>query len=182
MKKFFALTLAIVMMMAMATTAFAAETVDKDGGKSNIEVNAKYNGSFTPEKKVSVKVEWGAMEFTYNVSGTQEWNPDSHTYTSKGGTPTWTASGNTVKVTNHSNVAVNAKFTYAETDTNVHGTFAYDNNKTVGTNDAIALTAGVENQPDDADYVTATLNLSGALTGTSTENVKVGTITVEIKK
>lgn len=181
MKKLFAILLAVTMMMAMATNAFAA-TVTEDNGTQNIDVNAKYNGSFTPEEKISVKVEWGAMEFTYNVNGTQTWNPDSHTYTTNKGTPKWTATGNTVKVTNHSNVAVNATFTYNKVDENVTGTFDYDNSKTADANGTIALAAGELNKPNDADYVTATLTLDGTLTSTSTTNVKVGTIIVKITK
>lgn len=185
MKKFFTITLAIVMMMAMSTTAFAADgsSTKENGGVQEIPVNAKYNGSYTPEEKVSVEVKWGAMEFTYNVSGTQTWNPDSHTYTNTDkGTPSWTANGNTVKVTNHSNVAVKATFDYTKIDGNVQGEFAYDNGKAVDKDGAIALTAGVVEQPGAADYVTATLTLSGRLSSTSNKDAQVGTITVKISK
>ena len=184
MKKFFAITLAIVMMMAMATTAFAAEgsSTKKDGESQDITVNAKYNNGMTEQPVVSVNVAWGAMEFTYNVSGTQTWLPDSHTYSTNTGTPSWSASGNTVTITNHSNIDVKVKTEYKpeETYKDITGTFSYT--KTAGTDDFITLTRGQVNMKDSADNVVATLNLRGELASSVNASTKVGTITVTIKK
>lgn len=111
MKKVISLIAAIALMASVTTTAFAAtNTIGTDGGTADIPVKAKYNNSTTSTQTISVDIEWGKMEFTYNVAGTQTWNPATHTYTDNT-TAQWTAEGNSVKVTNHSNVDVDAKYT-----------------------------------------------------------------------
>lgn len=119
MKKFFAITLVVVVMIAMAATAFAAEgSSTKKGGESqDIIVNAKYNNGMTESPVVSVNVEWGATEFTCNVSGTQTWLTDSHTYSTNKGTPSWSESGNTVTITNHTNIDMKVKTEYRPEET-----------------------------------------------------------------
>lgn len=185
MKKFFATTMAILMTMAIATTAFAADgsnsSTKKDGESQSIPVDAKYNGSVTTPGVVSVQIEWGKMEFTYNVGGTKDWNAKDHTYDDNS-TEKWTEEGNTIKLTNHSNVDVKATFTYQQKDNSVSGDFTYNNNKTVDSEGAITLNKGVENHPESADNVTATLKLSGKWTGTSTKAVNVGSVIVSIAK
>lgn len=182
MKKFFAMILTLAMVMAMSTTAFAAEgsdTVKTDGGTQNIDVSAKYQTGATTPDVVSVDIAWGAMEFTYSVDGSHEWNPADHTYTDKTNA-IWSASGNTVKVTNHSNVDVNVAFAFAaKAGSSVTGSFAYDK---TATENKVALTKGVENAYDAADSVTATLTLNGTVPSTQTDFATVGTITVTITK
>ena len=100
-----------------------------------------------------------------------------------GATGGWSENGNTVKVTNHSNVDVKATFTYApESGNTLTGAFTYDNNKTADSTGAVSLAAGVEGQVSAADYVTATLKLSGTPSDTMTNFTKVGTVTVKITK
>lgn len=181
MKKVISLIAAIALLASMAIPAFADNTIGTDGGTADINVNAKYNSSVAPTDTISVNVEWGKMEFTYNVSGTQTWDPKDHTYTSNTSAQ-WSAEGNSVKLTNHSNVAISATFTFTKIDQKVNGTFTYDNSKSVDENGAISLNAGEVNQPDAADFVSATLDLGGDLSSTSTTNVQVGTITVKIAK
>ena len=61
---------------------------------------------------ISVNVEWGAMTFTYTVSGTHNWNASMHEYTTDA-EGAWSANGNTVTVTIHSNIAVKTKLAFA---------------------------------------------------------------------
>ena len=182
MKKFFAIILTLAMVMAMSTTAFAAEgssTIKNDGGTQNIDVSAKYETGATTPDVVSVDVAWGAMEFTYSVGGEHKWNPADHTYTDDT-SASWSASGNTVTVTNHSNVDVNVGFVFkAETGSAVTGSFSY--NKTA-TENVVTLAKGVVNQYDNADSVVATLALDGEVPAEQTSFEKVGTITVTINK
>lgn len=182
MKKFFALILTLAMVMAMSTTAFAAEgsgTVTTDGGTQNIDVSAKYQTGATTPDVVSVDVAWGAMEFTYSVGGEHKWNPADHTYIDNT-SASWSASGNTVTVTNHSNVDVKVGFAFAPvTGSNVTGSFAY--NKTA-TENVVTLTKGVEGKYAEADSVVATLTLAGEVPAEQTSFTKVGTITVTINK
>lgn len=193
MKKFYAGLLTVAMLTAMSATAVGATTLDGQGapnpatgkgeGSYTLSVDAKYSDGIETPDVVSVDVEWGAMEFTYAVGGTKNWNAQTHSYTISNSTAGWSANGNGVKVTNHSNVAVNATFTYAaENNNTMTGSFAYDNNKAVDNSGAIKLNQGLVNQKDNADHVTATLTLSGTPADTMTEFTKVGTITVGIAK
>ena len=184
MKKLFTILLAVAMLASMSVTAFAADdTVTTDGDSKDISVNAKYvDGVSTPDV-ISADSEWGAMEFTYSVGGTKVWDAQTHQYTVTGATGGWSENGNTVKVTNHSNVDVKATFTYApESGNTLTGAFTYDNSKTADSTGAVSLAAGVVGQVSAADYVTATLKLSGTPSSTMTDFTKVGTITVKITK
>lgn len=191
MKRFYAGLLTVAMLTAMSATAVGATTLDgqdapnpatgKGEGTYTLSVDAKYSDGIETPDVVSVDVEWGAMEFTYAVGGTKNWNAQTHSYTISGSTASWSANGNGVKVTNHSNVDVNATFTYAaENNNSMTGSFTYDNSKTADNLGAIKLNKGLENQKESADHVTATLTLSGAPADTMTEFTKVGTITVGI--
>lgn len=183
MKKFFAISLAIAMAVTMSLSAMAAEsTVTSNNGTETIPVKAVYvDGVSTPET-VSVNLEWGAMEFTYTTGGTRTWDSATHTYTVSNATNGWAATGNTVKVTNHSDIAVKAAFEYAPVAENtLTGSFTYDNSK-VPAEGAISLNAGEVNNPTGADHVTATLTLSGTPATTLTTLTQVGNITVTIKK
>lgn len=196
MKKILTTTLVIAMMAAMSVTAFAATPIDggeqtspKTGlgvGEYTIGVDAKYTDEVTTDEIVSVDVEWGDMEFTYTTAGRKVWNPKTHTYSVSDEMTGWSEHGNTVKVTNHSNIAVNAKFTYAKDATNdpdgkMTGAFTYDKtaNETTG---LITLNAGTEASPNTADHVTATLKLSGTPDSTMTSFKRVGNITIELSK
>ena len=75
------------------------------------------------------------MEFTYTVSGTKTWNPATHAYATII-QPAWSASGNTITVTNHSNTgltlptaegkAVNDAVLTGKTSLTLGGTLASD--------------------------------------------------------
>lgn len=80
-----------------------------------------YLGNPQDADKISVDVEWGAMEFTYTQ---EEWNPNTHKYEKEGWEPDDVEKGNKITVTNHSNIAVNVSYRYDQTDTTVAGSFA----------------------------------------------------------
>lgn len=169
MKKFITTTLALALALSMSVSAFAAET--NTGGDTTINVEARYAGSSTTVDVVSVDIEWGAMQFTYSESGSRTWNPYNHSYTTSSEAG-WSASGNTVTVTNHSNVDVAVGFRYeADTVTTATGNFDITSK---------TLTAGVEGKYAEADSVTAALTLTGTVPSTQTEFGKVGTVTVSI--
>ena len=111
MKKFVFILLTLALVLVMSTTAFA-ETIENNPGSQDIDVSAKYVDSVSAPTKYSVDVTWGAMEFTYTVSGTKTWDPETHTYTAST-QPAWTASGNTITVTNHSNTDITASFAFS---------------------------------------------------------------------
>lgn len=188
MKKVTTTILTLAVVSAMSINAFAATELTtspatkNDEGKYEIGVSAKYVDGISTGETVSVDIEWGKMEFTYSVGGTKEWNADSHTYTVKNPTAAWTENGNTVTLTNHSNVDVKATFTYTDNANKLTGNFTYDNNKTADTNGAITLTKATEDDTVNVDKVTATLKLSGTPDKTLTDFTKVGKVTVKIGK
>ena len=170
MKKPVIALMALACTLAVSSAAFAASPITSAGDSDSHDVVGKFDTDGTGSQVTySVDVEWGAMEFTYNAnSGT--WNPDTHTY--EGGS--WNSSSNTVKVTNHSNAAVNVAVAYnAEAKyTAISGSFS---------NDSFQLATAVGTTKEEAPNQTATLTLTGGnLASTQTENVKLGTATVTI--
>lgn len=188
MKKLLTILLAVAMLATMSLSAFAATELttspsnNNGAGEYDIGVKAKYVDGISTGETVSVDIEWGKMEFTYSVGGTKEWNADSHTYTVKDPTAAWTESGNTITLTNHSNVDVKATFTYTDNENKLTGSFTYDNDKTADINGAISLTKATENDTVNVDKVNATLKLTGTPDNTLTDFTKVGKVTVKIAK
>ena len=176
MKKLLTSALALALALSLCVPAFAAEsTVTEDGGNQSIDVNAKYNDSIQTPTVYHVDLTWGAMEFTYTVSGTKTWNAEAHNYTvSTSGA--WTASGNEIAVTNHSNTGIKADFTYAKAAgfDAVTGSF---------TQSSLTLPTAEGKETTDAALTGKTaLTLGGTLASDKTAPTKVGTVTVAISK
>lgn len=181
MTKVISTILSLAMATTMSVTAFAeSTTLTKDNTTKDIPVKAKYVDGQTAAPTVSADITWGAMEFTYSVGGTKKWDAKNHSYTVDNATATWSESGNTVKIVNHSNVDIKTTFEYTpDASSTLSGSFTYDNNKTAD-NDSVILTKGVENDADNADNVTATLTLSGTPDSNMSTFTGVGKVTVGI--
>ena len=187
MKKIVSLILALALVMSMSITAFATEntgTLTDTSNNKEITVTGTYNAGGSAANKVSVTITWENMSFTYNAASQGEWNPTSHTYTGST-TAGWAESSNKITVTNHSNVDVNATFTFAKANavtTELTGSFS--GTSTVGkaaiTNGTVKLNAGVVNEVDNADKVEAKLALTGSLPENWTADNTIGTVTVAI--
>lgn len=172
MKKILSLILALALVMSLSVTAFAATN---DGTEdTSIDVNALYSDGVSTPEVISVNVEWGAMSFTYSVNGTKQWDATKHEYTTNSNAA-WTASGNTVTVTNHSNVAVKAELSFAADAAYNTVTGSFDKAE-------LLLDSGDGLTYANADKDTATLTLDGTLADTVKTSTKVGTITVSISK
>ena len=157
MKKTISVLLALVLILAMSTTAFAA-TIESNPGSQDIDVSAKYVDSVSAPTKYSVDVTWGAMEFTYTAS-TQ---------------PAWTASGNTITVTNHSNTDITASFAFSALTAynTVTGSFS---------STSLMLPTAEGKAVNDAVLTGKTsLTLGGALASDITVFTNVGTVIVTI--
>lgn len=175
MKKLISMLLIFAMVLAMSTTAVAADGSAKIEavGSQRIDVNAQYVDGTTTSTTYSVDVAWGAMEFTYTISGSKTWDPATHTYTTST-QPTWTATGNEVSVTNHSNTGITASFAFAPLDTfnTVTGSFSASS-VNLPSAEGKAMT-------DEMLTGKTALTLSGTLADTVTDLTKVGSVTVTI--
>lgn len=173
-KKILAVVLALALAMGLST-AVLADNTHTEPGTETIGVNGSYGGDSTAADVYSVDVKWGAMTFTYTTTGEKTWNPATHTY-SPSDTDKWEAEGDTVTVTNHSNVAVDIEFNFVKDENSYKGEYTGAMSET-----SKRLDAGVENKPDEAASVTSTLTLSGQLNRVVDSVTKLGDINVVIK-
>ena len=178
MKKKLALVLTLAMVFSLAPlSAYANDTITGVGGTASCDVKATYVAGASGGaggKVYSVVIDWGDMAFTYTAEA-GVWDPATHTITGADG-GTWSATntgGNKIKVTNHSNTAVTATFSYAAASgyEGISGSF----DKT-SLDLATAVGTEVSNAPSDS----AALSLSGALDSATAANTKIGTITVTL--
>ena len=176
MKKPCASALAFALALAMGTNISALQAnIGSENGKKDIDVNARYAENVDYPTVYHVDVAWGEMEFTYTVSGEKLWDPEKHDYTITV-TDGWTATGNEITVTNHSNTAVKADFTYTARNghNTVTGSFS-QNSLTLPTAEGKAV--------NDATLAgKTTLTLGGTLADTTTNLTRVGMVTVQISK
>lgn len=181
MKKIFAIALALAMVLAMGTTAFAAtekELTAETTSTAAADITAMRSTNATDKAVISVDVTFGDLTFLY-VDTTDKglWQPDTHTYAEGTAGGAWQVVGdNTVTVTNHSNRAV-AVTVAAAIDTDVEAAVTVSG----GMTEAQTLAAGVENKPNKAASLTCTLTLDGAPTSLDTADYKaIGSVTVTV--
>lgn len=178
------LIMSTIMIIAMfsftSITAFADNSVTfpkEDGGKTDrIDVTATYEIDGVETTVYSVDVSWGSMKFVYKSAYKGVWDPTTHQY--KDATEAkWihATDANVIKVTNHSNIAIDLSLTYKAVNdfSNISGTF---DNPLIHLNTAEGTT--LENAPTER----AALTISGDLpsnTESDTE-ITIGTITITL--
>lgn len=177
MKKKTALVLTLAMVFSLAPLSAYADTIGTAGGTASHDVTATYRADSSGGAGgtvYSVDITWGDMAFTYTAEA-GIWDPATHTTTSSAD-GVWTVNndgGNTIKVTNHSNTGVTAAFSYAAADGfgDISGSFDHD---------SLTLQTAVGTAVEAAPKATTSLSLNGALGSTTTDNTKIGTITVTL--
>lgn len=110
MKKILAISLVVVMMAALAISAFAVDTITKVDTENVSTGNITITNTVTiNEAKVySVDIVWTNTAIAVETTNTKTWVPATHSYTENVVT-TWGDDDKvTVTVTNHSNAAVKA--------------------------------------------------------------------------
>lgn len=138
-----ALTLSLmVTAMAAGNKTFSDPPVAGNGtipGSQDITVQGKHVNN--ANDVYSVNIAWSAMEFTYTIPSTAEWDPEKHVYTagSDGDNGTWscdTTDEDKITVTNHSNKPVTVGYSVKNvniTDLNAVVTGLDDTNHTLPT-------------------------------------------------
>ena len=170
MKKFLSIALALVMTLALAVTCFAANEVGlKTGESATNDVTVTYAAGDTNDSKVyAVDVAFGALTFNFKDAGTGAWDTENHEYTDI--PAEWTASGNNVQVTNHSNDGITATFSIDfEEVTTVTATYTGE-----GVEDNV-LTLGSAEAAGGAVSSTVTVELGGKIT-----EAQAGTFTLTV--
>lgn len=106
-------TAALVCAMSMTALANGNGTVDTEGGTKEITVTGNYVEGTEGVTVYQVDLTWNSMGFTYTDASEGTWDPDAHQYIdSTEAAWSWEDDANQITVTNHSNTAVDAEFTY----------------------------------------------------------------------
>jgi len=173
-KKLTAVAMTGMMVLGMGTSVCAASPIRNIGGTDSQEVKATYATDNKADTVYSVDIKWGDMQYTYTIESEGTWEPSTHQYTGKSeGEWTCDDGADQVTVTNHSNAAVNAVFSYnAENEYNgISGSF---------TKDTAELETAEDTIVDQAPNETVQLKLNGALKKNVTTPTKIGTATVTL--
>lgn len=173
-KKLTAVAMTGMMVLGMGTSVCAASPITDIGGTDTNDVQATYVANTKAQTVYSVDITWGDMQYTYTIESEGTWDPSTHQYTGKSeGKWTCDDGADQVTVTNHSNAAVNAAFTYeAKSDyKSINGTF---------NNSEETLETAEDTEPSNAPERTSTLSLSGALNKNVPTATTIGTATVTL--
>lgn len=178
MKKKLALVLTLAMVFSLAPlSAYANDTITGVGGTASCDVKATYvdgTSGGAGGTVYSVVIDWGDMAFTYTAAA-GKWDPATHTTTGADG-GVWSVTntdGNKIKVTNHSNAEITAKFSYAATVGYEGITGKFDQT-------SLTLQSAVNTPVSNAPSGSAALTLDGALASSTTAGTTIGTITVTL--
>lgn len=178
MKKLTAIILALAIVLCMGITAFATNSTNGNttGALPNVDVKAQYINNVTPagSSTYSYIISWGAMEFSYTRTGNEKWNAGSHNYDVENEKFDWTASGNEITVTNHSDAQIVVAFDFAKGNGFDALTYSF-------TNDSITLPSAVGKATDDASLTGKTaLTIGGSIASDVTTLADVGQITITV--
>ena len=163
--------IALVLTVAMCASFVASAATISGLSSESKDVSVTYNTTAEDTTTVvySVDVTWTDVAFTYDA-GTTVWNPSTHAYDAAGASASWKDASGTVKVTNHSNAAVNVAVAFTSASNGSakvsvsSGTFSL----------ATAAGTTVANAP------TKTVTLTAS--GTPANSGKLGTIKVTISQ
>ena len=129
------------------------------------------DGTYSNYKEdVQVDISWGAMSFKYTAG---DWNPDDHSYDEGAWEPT-ANDANKITVTNNSNVAVNAGFSFTPVS-NITDTLP-DFVATISGENSLRL----EKDGSGKNSTTALLTLTSGKPKKDLTDEKLGTITIKI--
>lgn len=163
-------TLLVVICVVKSDDAYGENVGLGSYGK---EVRVKTTG--VCETVYKVDISWGDMNFVYATTGSSVWNEKTHLFEQKFKS-TWTGTDNYIKLVNHSNTEVDAKFTYVNKGihTGVIGTFEGGNKLSL---------PSAEGKPLDSKEIVGSKNLllDGVLSNTLEKYIKLGAVNIQIE-
>lgn len=167
MKKLISVLLAALLLLTMSSLALASTLNDGGSDAKDASLSVPETGNI-----VSVEVDWGEMKFAYTQQG---WNPVAATY-SDATAITPVNGSNYVKLTNYSNVAVNATCTLTGIASGVTGSI------NGGSDTAeVPLKACTNGSDGGTCTFTVTFTPSDAFKPESNTSMKLATVTVSVK-
>ena len=192
MKKVLSFVLALVMVMALSVTAFAANGIPNTGvgefpgSKDNIDITANFtDNKDVVNHKYHVTVKW-APNVTISYSNgytTYTWDPANTKYETKATEAAWSVNeGANIKITveNRSDGAIQAvcgaPMAVAGVNANIQGSYDNESNGTLN----IGSAAGENYTAGEMQSASATYSITG-VTGSIDKNGTIATITVTVK-
>lgn len=185
MKKTISLILALTMVLAMATTAFAADITTT--GNTSAQVTATYKEGFNGGTIYGVNISWGNMTFTYTDASKGTWNADSHQYENpKAAEWTYDSGANVITVTNHSNAPIDVTPSWTAGEDYSAVTMTFQVNNVTATKLTVATADnGTDGAAGTAQTGTITVHPGGTLTKndntSATNGATIGQITLTLE-
>ncbi len=184
MKTITRFALVLMLVAALSLSALASETITVEGNY-NIPISGTYQPSSSDAEVVSVDIAWGSMNFRYAAPSAGTWDPETHGYigATEGG---WSTNKPGITVTNHSNVGIEAAFSFTAADgVTTKGSFYASAGEMTSMTELTAaeqkfsLATAVGTTTDNAPADTLYFGISG---DPISENKSLGTITISIAK
>ena len=176
MKKILSIALCLVLILSLGTTAYAADTIT--GGQTQT-VTGNYQAAAEAGTVYSVEIQWGSLEFTYEVPA-QVWDTETHTYKSPDDAiPQWVCEdgANQVTVVNRSNAGIDVTVTTDMGESGITATVSDEGKFTLASADA---TITAENATGQETKGSVTITLEGELSKEHTAGSAIGTVTVTL--
>ena len=173
MKKSIVMIVCFVQVLVASISIANIAYGDTDSPTYKKIVKGKVVDSTDKKKVYSVDVTWGAMDFTYTRTITPVWNEQTHNYDEQTNA-SWSAVGNYIQFTNHSNIEVTASMSYQKASgySSVNGTFSKGR---LVLPSALGKSMNATELTGRCDF-----NLSGQLDGDSSTSREIGKIKVVI--
>lgn len=163
------MTAAAMIAVTGAMTAFA-EPLSPDDDNTLQKVTGTYQSAGASDTVYNVDISWGDMAFTYHEATKGTWQPQDHTYLGAE-EANWTVdsdNGDVITVSNRSNAAIKADFTFTAADGYSVGADFTKNSITL---DSAAVTGTLQSE-------SVTVSPTGSIT--EGEGVTLGTVTITI--
>lgn len=176
MKKILSIALCLVLILSLGTTAYAADTIT--GGQTQT-VTGNYQAAAEAGTVYSVDIQWGSLEFTYEVPA-QVWDTETHTYKSPDDAiPQWVCEdgANQVTVVNRSNAGIDVTVTTDMGESGITATVSDEGKFILASADA---TITAENATGQETKGSVTITLAGELSKEHTAGSAIGTVTVTL--